>query len=114
MAQASPFLIGAGRFEGMVRDVEVYDFKWWIVALVTTAWLLPIGSVVALESARAAGLHRDRIKAALREMLEHKSIPVIVDIDTRLPIALEGPLLVGVQLDTNIDIDDRIEIDAAI
>jgi hypothetical protein len=114
LARASPFAIGEGRFEGVVRDVERYDFKWWIVGGVLAAWLLPISGVVLVESARARGLDRERLRAVIREMLEKKSIPVIVDVDTRLPITLEGPLEVGVKLDTNIDLDDRIEIDASI
>jgi hypothetical protein len=114
LSRSSPIAIGEGRFEGAVQDIERYDFKWWILGLATTAWLIPVGAVVVVESARRAGLDRERLRSAIREMLEHKNLPVIVDVDTRLPVALEGPLPVHVVLDTHIDIDDRIEIDATV
>jgi hypothetical protein len=114
LARAEPFEIGEGRFQGTVHELEVYDFKWWILSAASLAWLFPIAGVVAFASAKAAGLDRERLRAVVRELLEDKSIPVIVDVDTRLPIVVEGPLSVGVKLDTSISIDDKVEIDASI
>lgn len=114
LALATPWVIGEGRFQGFIHDVELYDFKWWLVSLTALGWIIPIVLVVTWRNAKRAGLEAASVKAHVRELLEGRSFPVIVDVDTVIPVKLERALEVEFSVQTKVDVDDRIELEGSI
>lgn len=113
LAFASPWVIGRGRVEAFTAELESFDFKWWLVAVSLLVWIVPIVLVVAYRNAKRAGLEAERVKAYVREMLEGRSFPVIVDVDTEVPVKL-APLDVEFRVDAKVNIEDRIQIEGTV
>ncbi len=114
LAIATPWVIGEGRFHSFVRDVELYDFKWWLVSVAALGWVLPIIMVMTWRNAKRAGLEAASVKAHVRELLEGRSFPVVVDVDTVIPVKIERQLEVDFSVQTKVDVDDRIDIEGTI
>ncbi len=111
---APPMVIGEGKFDDFVSGFESFNFKWWIVALATPIWLIPIGLVITWQRVKAAGLEIDQLRDKVRTLLEDRFIPVQVDIDERIPVVFDTELEVPVALTTKVDIDSDMEIEARI
>jgi len=114
LALASPWVIGRGRVESVTHELESYDFKWWLVAVALILWIVPIVLVITWRNAKRAGLEVATVKAHVREMLEGRSFPVMVDVNTLIPVRIERPLDVDFKVDAKIDVDDRIEVEGSI
>lgn len=114
LAIASPWVIGRGRIGSFTTELEAYDFKWWIVAFTLVVWIVPIILVITWRNAKLAGLEAAKVKAHVRELLEGRSFPVIVDVNARIPVRIERPLDVAFQLDAKVNIDDQIAIEGSI
>jgi hypothetical protein len=111
---AGPITIGAGEFDGLVRRVETTDFRWWLLAVVALGWLAPVGAALAWRRATHAGLAIDRVRELVGGLLQDRSIPVTVDLRTRLPVRFDQPLRVPVELHTKVAIDQELDIEAEV
>ncbi len=111
---APPLVIGPGKFEHLVQTLEMFNFKWWLAALVVFAWLVPLGILVLWRRSQAAVIELNALREKFVSLLEGRRIPVMVDVDERIPVAFDATLDVPVSLHTDIDIDHDIEIEADI
>lgn len=106
---ASPLILGEGRIAAAMAGLERIDFRWALAPVVLLVWLLPIVAVVAWRQAR-----RMEFDEALTRLLEKRSFPIQVDIDTRIPVHFDSRLRVPVELDTRLNLEEEIEIEAEV
>lgn len=111
---APPMVIGTGMFEEFVGLLEAFNFKWWLVVLATMIWAPPIGVAIVWQRLKVAGVELEEFRAKVRDLLEDRFIPVQVDIDERIPVTFDQEMLVPVALQTKVDIDSDMEIEATI
>jgi hypothetical protein len=105
-------VIGEGRFYAFIRRVEVFDFKWWITGLAFVLWLFPILLLVTYKIAKRAGQEMHDFKGVLRRILADQKLPIIVDIDQKIPFQLDQPLDVPVELHAEVDLDSEVSLEA--
>lgn len=111
LAVAAPVRIGDGRLQAVVESLEAYDFKGLLVAALLGVWLVPLLLGLLWRQARAVGFEHTRLRAALEPLL-NLTVPVKVDVDTHIPVRIEQPLLVPVEMNALIAIDEELEIEA--
>jgi hypothetical protein len=107
-------VIGEGRFDAFVHQVEKVDFKWWITGFALGLWLLPILLLITYLNAKRVGQLLHDFQGVLRSILANRTLPIIVDIDQKIPIRLDEPLAVPIELHTEVDIDCDVELEAEV
>jgi hypothetical protein len=105
-------VIGERRLSAFIHQVEVFDFKWWITGLAFGLWLIPISLLITYRIAKRAGQELRDFKGILRRILADRALPIVVDIDQKIPIRLEGPLDLPVELHTEISLDCEVALEA--
>lgn len=105
-------VIGEGRFGAFVRRVETFDFKWWITGCAFGLWLFPIMLLITYQRAKRTGQELHSLLGGLRGLLANQALPVTVDVDQKIPIHLDEPLEVPVELHTKVNVDSEVELDA--
>ena len=107
-------VIGHGRLGALIHQVEKVDFKWWIAGSVLVLWLFPILLLVTYLRAKRAGEELHDFRGVLRSILANQTLPIIVDIDQKIPIRLDEPLAVPVELHTEVNLDSEVELEAEV
>jgi len=110
---APPLRVGEGQLRTLAYALETLDFKTWLVAGVLLTWLVPVALGLLWRRSRALGFQHDRLSDAL-DRLTHLSMPVKVDVDTRVPVRVAEPLAVPVELDTRIDLDQDVHVEVQV
>ena len=105
-------VIGEGRLGAFIHQVEKFDFKWWITGLALGLWLFPILLLITYQSAKRAGQQIRDFQGVLRSILANQTLPIIVDIDQKIPIRLDEPLAVPIELHTEVNLDSEFELEA--
>lgn len=109
-----PLVIGAGRFDAFAKSVEALDWRWVLLVPIVLVWVVPLLAVLAWLRARRAGLEVERVSAMLSTLLEHRQIPIAVDVDQTVPVEVTTPLRVPMELKTKIAVDDAIDIETSV
>jgi hypothetical protein len=109
-----PWVIGAGRVHEVLTDLEGLDWRWWAAVLVLILWGLPLVAVAAWLKARTAGLETEKVRASIASLLQDRQIPVAVHVDTVIPVQVEMPLRIPIELDTKISVDESIDIETVV
>lgn len=109
-----PWVIGAGRVQEVLTDLESLDWRWWAAVLVLVLWGLPLVAVAAWLKARTAGLETEKVRASIASMLHNRQLPVSVHVDTVVPVQVEMPLRIPIELDTKISVDESIDIETVV
>lgn len=112
VALTPQIVIGAGRFGAFIHQVEKVDFKWWITGFALGLWLFPILLLITYLSAKRTGEQLHDFQGVLRSILARQTLPIIVDIDQKIPIRLDEPLAVPVELHTEVNVDSEVELEA--
>jgi hypothetical protein len=112
LALTPQIVIGEGRLGAFIHHVEKFDFKWWITGLALGLWLFPILLLVTYQRAKRAGQQLHDFRGVLRSILANRTLPIVVDIDQKIPIELDEPLDVPLELHTVISLDSDIELEA--
>jgi hypothetical protein len=107
---APEMTIGGGQFDRVIGYVEETDFKWWVLGLVFGAWLLPLLVAAALQRAQQAGYRVDQLRRMLHAFVEGHSVPVVIDIDQKIPLQLDSALSLPVRLHTEVELDDTVDM----
>jgi len=107
---APEMTIGGGQLDRVLGYVEEIDFKWWVLGLLFGAWLLPLLVAAALQRAQQAGYRVDELRRMLHAFVEGHSIPVVIDIDQKIPLQLDSALNLPVRLHTHVELDDTVDI----
>ena len=110
LLMAAPLTIGAGRFEAFVTSLERFDFRRPAIALVALVWVVPMALVQLWRQARRLGSESSRLRAALEPLF--KPVPVMVDVDARIPVRVPEPLHVPVELTSQLALDEELEVEA--
>ncbi|MBT3586965.1 MAG: hypothetical protein HN509_18785 [Halobacteriovoraceae bacterium] len=105
------FIIGSGHFEKFVGLVENFSFRWPIIVVSFSFWILPIFLVLGYFLVRG---ELDRVKAVLETFMENKTIPVHVDLDNTIPIEMDRALEVPVEINTSINFHETVKVKANI
>jgi hypothetical protein len=92
--------------------VEQVDFKWWLTGFALGLWLFPILLLSTYLGAKRAGEELHDFQGVLRGILANQTLPIIVDIDQKIPIRLDEPLAVPVELHTEVNMDSEVELEA--
>jgi hypothetical protein len=114
LALTPHLVIGEGRFGAFVHRVESFDFKWWLTGIAFGLWLFPLLLLITYQRARRTGQELHSFQGGLRQLLAKQAIPVIVDIDQKVPIELDEPLDVPVELHTKVNVDSDVELEAEV
>lgn len=109
-----PWVIGEGRFNETARQLENLDWRWWVLVPVGLVWGLPIVAVAAFLRARSAGLEAEKVRKSVAALLQDRQIPIAVDVDTWVPVHVEEPMRVPVELDTKLAVDETIDIETSV
>lgn len=109
-----PLIIGAGRFDAFARSVESLDWRWVLLVPIVLVWVVPLLAVLAWLRARRAGLEVERVSAMMSTLLEHRQIPIAVDVDQTVPVEVAAPLRVPMELKTKIAVDDAIDVETTV
>lgn len=102
--------IGSGQFDRVIGFVEELDFKWWVFGAIFGAWLLPLLAATALLRAHQAGYRVEELRRMLHAFVEGHSIPLVIDIDQKVPLQLDAALDLPVRLHTQVDLDDTVDM----
>lgn len=114
LAFSPPLIIGVGKFEHVVHELEAFNFKWWLFGLALFGWLVPLGILLLWRRSQAAVIELNSLRDRVLEILEGRSIPVTVDINENIPVVFDSIMNVPVGLDTEVNIDHDVEIEATI
>jgi hypothetical protein len=114
LALTPHLVIGEGRLGAFVHRVESFDFKWWLTGIAFGVWLFPILLLITYQRTKRMSQELHSFKGGLRRLLANQAIPVIVDIDQKVPIQLDEPLDVPVELHTKVNVDSEVELDAEV
>lgn len=109
-----PLTIGAGRFDAFAKSVEAFDWRWVLLVPVLLLWVVPLLAVLAWLRARRAGLEVERVSAMMTTLLQHRQIPIAVDVDQTVPVEVASVLRVPMELNTRIAVDDAIDIETTV
>jgi hypothetical protein len=112
LALTPHLIIGEGRFGAFIHRLESFDFKWWVTGIAFGLWSFLILLLITYQRAKGIGQELRRFQGGLRSLLAHRAIPVIVDIDQKVPIELDQPLDVPIELHTTVNLDSDVELDA--
>jgi hypothetical protein len=107
-------VIGEGRFGAFIHQVETIDFKWWVTGSMLGLWLFPILLLITYLRAKRAGEELHDFQGVLRGILANQTLPIIVDIDQKIPIRVDEPLAVPVELHTEVNVDSEVELEAEV
>lgn len=111
---SSPWTIGEGRVEHLLRELEAVDWRWWVMVPVLLVWGLPVVAVGAWWRARALGLETERLRTGLSSLLKDRQLPIAVDVDARVPVKVDAPLRVPVELATTLSVDEPVDIETSV
>jgi hypothetical protein len=114
LALTPEIVIGEGRFNAFIHQVELFDFKWWIIGFASGLWLFPILLLITYHRAKRAGHEVHNLQGVLRRILADQTIPVIVDIDQKIPVRLDEALDVPVELHTEVNVDSEVDLEAEV
>jgi hypothetical protein len=114
LALTPHIVIGEGRLGAFIHQVEKFDFKWWITGFALGLWLFPILLLITYQSAKRAGQQLHDFQGVLRSILANQTLPIIVDIDQKIPIRLDEPLAVPVELHTEVNVDSEFALEAEV
>ena len=109
-----PWIIGEGRVQTVLHSMEDLDWRWSVMGLVVLIWGLSLVAVAAWLKARTAGLETEKVRASIASLLQNRQIPVAVDVDTMVPVQVEAPLRIPIELDTKISVDESIDIETLV
>lgn len=111
---SSPWVIGAGRFEEVVRQLEDQDWRWLVLVPAALVWGLPIVAVLSANQARRAGLEAVKLRDVVRQLLKDRQLPIAVDVNAKVPVRVEEPMRIPVEIDTRMSVDETIEIETLV
>jgi hypothetical protein len=111
---SSPWVIGEGRIEESLRRLEDVDWRWWVVGAIVLAWGVPIVAVAGWLQARKAGLETDRLRQRIEHLLGDRQLPIVVDVDQRIPVKVEHPLTIPIEIATKLSLDEQIDVETSV
>jgi hypothetical protein len=114
LALTPRMVIGEGRFSAVIHHLESFDFKWWVTGAAFAVWLFPILLFITYQRAKGIGQELHRFQGGLRHLLADRALPVIVDIDQKVPLELAEPLDVAVELHTSVNVDSDVELEVEV
>ncbi len=111
---SSPWVIGEGRVHEVLRTLEGIDWRWWILIPILVIWGLPIIAISAWLQARKSGVEALKIRSVMESLLLNRQLPIAVDVDAMVPVQVEAPLRIPIELDTKISIDESVDIETMV
>lgn len=111
---SSPWVIGNGRVVEFLRELELIDWRWWVLLPVLILWGVPIVAVAAFLKARTTGLETEKLRSGLSNLLRDRQLPIAVDVDARVPVQVHAPLHVPVELNTTMSVDETVDIETSV
>ncbi|MBL8916016.1 MAG: hypothetical protein JNM17_35280 [Archangium sp.] len=111
---SSPWEIGEGRVEEALRRFELIDWRWWAITAIVLTWGLPIVAVAAWLRARHAGLETEKIRHRIEGLLGDRQLPIMVDVDTRIPVKVHDPLTIPIEVATRLALDESVDIETSV
>lgn len=111
---SAPWEIGEGRIEEALRQIEGIDWRWWTIAAVVLAWGLPIVAVAAWLRARHVGLETEKIRQRIEGLLGDRQLPIMVDVDTRIPVKVTDALTIPIEVATRLALDELVDIETSV
>lgn len=111
---SSPWTIGEGRVNEFLHGLETIDWRWWVMVPVFIVWGLPVLAVGAWVRARTLGLETEKLRTGLSSLLRDRHLSIAVDVDARVPVLVDAPLQVPVELDTTMSVDELIDIETSV
>ncbi len=109
-----PIVIGAGKFQHVVNQIETTDYRWWIAIgcglyLVVATTLFILFVLVDISNWQL-----EEIKKHFYALIKDKHIPVTVDINEFIPIHLEKPVNAPFSINTLINFNQEVSVQANI
>ena len=114
MFVTGPWVIGDGKVHEALRTLEGVDWRGWVLLPVLVLWGVPIVAIAAWLKARSTGLEAQKIRSVMESLLLNRQLPIAVDVDAMVPVQVEAPLRIPIELDTKISIDESIDIEALV
>ena len=114
MFVSPPWVIGEGGVHEALRRLEGVDWRWWVLLPVLVVWGLPIIAISAWLKARSTGLEAQKIRSVMESLLLDRHLAIAVDVDAVVPVQVEAPLRIPIELDTKISVDESIDIETSV
>jgi hypothetical protein len=111
---AGPISVGTGRLTGLLHDLEVYDFKLWLIIGTFLYLLLLAGMLVLVFLINISNRKLEDIKLAVVNLLQGKFIPVTVDIDETIPVAMGTQVEAPFEISTKISFNEEVFVKTTI
>jgi hypothetical protein len=109
-----PLVIGPARLRDVVEHVEEFDWRWLLIGPASFVWIMPVIAVLAFLQARKAGLEVERVRELVSTLLQNRQIPILVDVDTKVPVLVAAPLRMPIELNTRMSVDETIDIETEV
>lgn len=106
-----PWVIGDGN---VLRTLEGIDWRWWVLVPVLVIWGLPIVAISAWLQARRSGAEAAKIRSVMESLLLNRQLPIAVDVDAMVPVQVEAPLRIPIELDTKVAVDESVDIETMV
>lgn len=105
-----PLTIGADGLAGLVE----FDWRWVLLVPLVVVWGVPVIAVATWRRATSAGVEVQRVRELVSNLLQNRQIPVLVDVDVRVPVRIAQAMRVPVELNTRIAVDELIDIETSV
>lgn len=109
-----PLVIGPNRLREAVEHLEEFDWRWLIIGPAVFVWTMPVIAVVAFLQARRAGVEVERVRELVTTLLQNRQIPILVDVDAKVPVLVAAPLRMPIELNTRMSVDETIDIETEV
>lgn len=107
-------MIGAGKFDSLVHIIETIDYRWWIVGLITMYFGMALLLIILFTIFNKYFEQVDSIKDNLFKLVKDKIIPIRADIDERIMVELDKPVVAKFKVSTELDINEKVYVKTTI
>lgn len=111
---SGPIVIGAGKFDSLINNIETIDYKWWIVGIIILYFGISLFFLILFAIFHKQFEQVDSIKDNLFALVKDRKIPIRADIDERIKVELEDEVEADFKVSTALDIDEKVQVRATI
>lgn len=106
--------IGEGRLTELLRDIEVYNFKIWVLMAICLYIIFTLAVIVVLFLLNISNQKLDDLKLAVKNLLQGKFIPVTVEIDENIPVVMDKVVEAPFELSTRMNFNEEVTVKTVI
>ena len=107
-------MIGAGKFNSLVHVIETIDYRWWIVGLITMYFGMALLLIILFTIFHKYFQQVDSLKESLFKLVKDKKIPIRADINERIMVEMDKPVVANFKVSTELDINEKVYVKATI